>query len=130
MQLLEDELSHATFNPWLPQPGNGANSLVGPSSHSQTGGLVQTFYPMEQGDEILTASILLAAESEKYARESPWLEGVRSRSRARKQAMYVARLMEKWLRDESGYDEQTWPAIKAALEEERERRSARPLFPD
>jgi len=40
----------------------------------------------------------------------------------------VARLLDEWMADESGYDEETWPELKAALE--RERLSSRPLFDD
>ena len=32
--------------------------------------------------------------------------------------------------DELGYDEETWPALKEALDRERERIGARKLFPD
>jgi hypothetical protein len=31
----------------------------------------------------------------------------------------VIRLLDEWLADESGYDEQTWPALKAGIEENR-----------
>ena len=37
-------------------------------------------------------------------------------------------LMDEWLKDESGYDEEAWPALKKALDEERERVGARRLF--
>ena len=33
-----------------------------------------------------------------------------------------------WLTDESGYDEETWPKLKKALNRERERIGARRLF--
>ena len=39
-------------------------------------------------------------------------------------------LLEEWLKDESGYDEETWPALKKALNEERDRVGARRLFDD
>jgi hypothetical protein len=29
------------------------------------------------------------------------------------------RLLEKWLADDSGYDEEVWPRVKAAIEENR-----------
>ena len=35
-------------------------------------------------------------------------------------------LLDKWLEDESGYDEETWPELKAALD--RDRPSRRRLF--
>lgn len=35
-------------------------------------------------------------------------------------------LLDRWLQDQSGYDEETWPELKAALD--RDRLSARRLF--
>ena len=40
----------------------------------------------------------------------------------------VIRLLDEWMADESGYDEETWPELKAALE--RDRTSSRNLFKD
>jgi len=40
----------------------------------------------------------------------------------------VIRLLDEWMADESGYDEATWPALKKALN--RNRDSHRPLFFD
>lgn len=37
-------------------------------------------------------------------------------------------LFRDWLTDESGYDEQTWPKLKSALNRERARIGARELF--
>ena len=37
-------------------------------------------------------------------------------------------LFAEWIADESGYDEETWPQLKKALDEDR--LSARPLFAD
>jgi hypothetical protein len=37
-------------------------------------------------------------------------------------------LLDSWLNDESGYDEENWPKLKAALEENR--LSSRRLFDD
>src|SRR5438105_2207434 len=37
-------------------------------------------------------------------------------------------LLKSWLADESGYDEQTWPKLKQALDRERDRVGARRLF--
>jgi hypothetical protein len=37
-------------------------------------------------------------------------------------------LIEEWLQDESGYDEEAWPALKKALDEERDLVGARRLF--
>ena len=38
-------------------------------------------------------------------------------------------LLQEWLADESGYDEETWPVLKQALEQNRAA-SARRLFSD
>jgi len=38
----------------------------------------------------------------------------------------VIALLDKWLEDESGYDEETWPQLKEALD--RDRLSSRKLF--
>ena len=45
-----------------------------------------------------------------------------------KKAARVAALMTSWLEDESGYDEEAWPELKKALDEERRRQGARRLF--
>ena len=37
-------------------------------------------------------------------------------------------LLKSWLKDESGYDEETWPQLKKNLERERRRSGARRLF--
>lgn len=37
-------------------------------------------------------------------------------------------LLKEWLQDESGYDEETWPQLKKALDAERTRVGARRLF--
>jgi len=37
-------------------------------------------------------------------------------------------LFSSWLSDESGYDEDTWPKLKSALDRERKRVGARRLF--
>jgi hypothetical protein len=44
------------------------------------------------------------------------------------EAAAVAGLLKSWLTDESGYDEETWPKLKEALERERRRIGARGLF--
>ena len=38
----------------------------------------------------------------------------------------VIQLIEEWLADESGYDEEAWPELKTALD--RDRHSSRKLF--
>jgi excisionase family DNA binding protein len=40
----------------------------------------------------------------------------------------LLRLLDEWMADESGYDEETWPKLKEALD--RDRPSYRKLFPD
>lgn len=37
-------------------------------------------------------------------------------------------MLDEWMTDESGYDEETWPALKAALDQERDIVSAERLF--
>lgn len=37
----------------------------------------------------------------------------------RERATRIIRLLDEWMADESGYDERTWPALKAALERDR-----------
>jgi hypothetical protein len=45
-----------------------------------------------------------------------------------RKAAKVLRLIEEWLKDDSGYDEEAWPELKKALDEERDRVGARRLF--
>lgn len=42
----------------------------------------------------------------------------------------MIRLLDEWLADESGYDEETWPLLKEALNRERELVGAPKLFPE
>jgi hypothetical protein len=49
------------------------------------------------------------------------------RRRRRKAA---AQMFEEWLADESGHDERTYPALKAAIEETRRELGARSPFED
>jgi hypothetical protein len=44
------------------------------------------------------------------------------------QAAKLIALLESWLKDESGYDEKTWPELKKALDREQDRVGARRLF--
>jgi len=83
--------------------------------------------------------------SSKQARRGP----ARSRSTAKQLADLAARLerldglkpesaeaaglidlLRSWLADDSGYDEQTWPKLKKALDRERRRVGAPGLFND
>jgi hypothetical protein len=50
----------------------------------------------------------------------------RSRPRDQSKPEAALKLLEEWLQDESGYDEETWPELKEALE--RDRLSERKLF--
>jgi hypothetical protein len=43
-------------------------------------------------------------------------------------ARNVIAMFQDWLRDESGYDEQAWPKLMKALDQERTRIGARRLF--
>jgi len=49
-----------------------------------------------------------------------------SRPRDQNKPEAALKLLEEWLQDESGYDEETWPELKEALE--RDRLSERKLF--
>jgi hypothetical protein len=43
-------------------------------------------------------------------------------------AAALVELLRSWLKDDSGYDERTWPILKKALDEERDRVKARRLL--
>ena len=45
-----------------------------------------------------------------------------------RKAKHVIALFKSWLRDESGYDEEAWPELKQALNQQRRRVGARSLF--
>jgi hypothetical protein len=47
-------------------------------------------------------------------------------SDARERAERLIRLLDEWMADESGHDEEMWPKLKAVLEQDRI--SSRPLF--
>ncbi len=49
-----------------------------------------------------------------------------SRPRHQTRPEAVIALLDEWLQDESGYDEETWPELKKALD--RDRLSERKLF--
>jgi len=40
----------------------------------------------------------------------------------------LIQVLDEWMADESGYEEETWPKLRAALDRERENISARRLF--
>lgn len=63
-------------------------------------------------------------ESDIAVLDDPAIEDLRRRNDA------VMRLLDEWMADESGYDEETWPLLKEALNQERERVGARKLFRD
>ncbi len=52
------------------------------------------------------------------------LKGIESPS---PKAAALVELLRSWLKDDSGYDERTWPMLKKALDEERDRVKARRL---
>jgi hypothetical protein len=47
---------------------------------------------------------------------------------AHPKAESVIALLRSWLQDESGYDEEAWPKLKKALQQERKKRGAQGLF--
>jgi len=61
---------------------------------------------------------------ESQAAESATSSHVNTEDRRRVEK--VISLLDEWMSDESGYDEETWPELKAALE--RDRLSSRKLF--
>ncbi len=60
----------------------------------------------------------------KQSKTSQVHDSSRPRHQARPEA--VIALLDEWLQDESGYDEETWPELKEALD--RDRLSERKLF--
>lgn len=44
------------------------------------------------------------------------------------QIQRVIELLDEWMLDDSGYDEETWPELKESLDKERNLISARRLF--
>lgn len=56
------------------------------------------------------------------------VNGKRSQTKLSAKSRHLIKTLQSWLEDESGYDEQTWPWLKKALEEDR--MSARGLFRD
>jgi len=53
-----------------------------------------------------------------------------SRDAARQRNRATQRLLRAWMSDESGYDEETWPELKKALEDNRSAAAAESLFSD
>jgi hypothetical protein len=53
------------------------------------------------------------------------LEQIKNRS---SKAAPVVDLLKSWLQDDSGYDEETWPRLREALNRERDRVGARRLL--
>ena len=60
----------------------------------------------------------------KHRKTTPVPASSRRRHQSKPEA--VIRLLDQWLQDESGYDEETWPELKEALD--RDRLSRRKLF--
>jgi hypothetical protein len=56
------------------------------------------------------------------------LEGLHELKVETRKAKQLVEMLESWLRDESGYDEKTWPILTKSLERERKRVGARGLF--
>jgi ferritin-like metal-binding protein YciE len=51
------------------------------------------------------------------ARDLIYTQKISAAQQAKNEA--AVRLMKEWLKDESGYDEETWPRLKAAIEANR-----------
>jgi hypothetical protein len=73
------------------------------------------------GEEAVAARDV-AAEEDGYQNETPPLPSTDERERGRK----AIRLLDEWMADESGHDEEYWPKLKAVLEQDR--LSSRPPF--
>ncbi|HKI34821.1 MAG TPA: hypothetical protein VKA46_23390 [Gemmataceae bacterium] len=70
------------------------------------------------------------ARAEQKAAIKAALESLDALQPATPRAAGLLALLRSWLSDESGYDERTWPKLKKALDEERDRVEARRLFDD
>jgi hypothetical protein len=64
-------------------------------------------------------------KEEKIAAVIAELDQIKPRSAKTARAL---KLLKSWLNDDSGYDEEVWPHLRTALEQERERVGARRLF--
>jgi hypothetical protein len=65
------------------------------------------------------------------ARQLPLSEQVRLTSiLERERAIHLSNLLDTWADDESSYEDETWPQLQAALDEERQRLGMRSLFDD
>ena len=49
----------------------------------------------------------------------PKINSAEEIARQREKNQAAIRLLDKWLTDESGYDEKVWPVVKQAIEENR-----------
>jgi len=66
--------------------------------------------------------------SERKAAIEMTLESLAAIAPETPKATRLLALLRSWLGDESGYDERTWPKLKKALDEDRDRVEARRLF--
>ncbi len=67
-------------------------------------------------------------KSERKAAIEMTLESLAAIAPETPKATRLLALLRSWLADESGYDERTWPRLKKALDEERDRVEAQRLF--
>ncbi len=82
----------------------------------------------EEGDEeeqrmASEAHQLMLAEKH---RPVPWTDGLLSETERKERARRVVRMLDDWMADESGHDEEYWPKLRAVIEQDR--LSARPRF--
>lgn len=82
---------------------------------------IDDFVPPPQKDHLMVRHTSAAARSTAV----PLIADTEDR---RDQNDAVIRRLDEWLADESGYDEETWPRLREALDCERERVGARELF--
>jgi hypothetical protein len=119
--------SRAASDPWALYQGNLKDLLGIPpnqrlfqSTAATELGHLWTQTMASVGDEPQPIGSITDAES----MTSPVLRSTETESRRR--AEQAIHLLDEWMADESGYDEETWPELKMALD--RDRLSSRRFF--
>jgi len=112
--------SRAANDPWAWQEGDFArlvevtrNLPHSQSTASTSSGFLWVQAMAAVGNEPQSIGSITGVESI----ASPALGSTETESRRR--AELAIRLLDKWMADESGYDEETWPKLKAALDRDR-----------
>lgn len=83
--------------------------------------------PRPEGDESLKREVIEVLDDLDHDGKLAVLEFSRSLTRqAERPNVGAIRLLDEWMADESGYDEETWPELKEALD--RDRLGYRKLF--